>query len=56
MKILSATEAAKRLGLSRQRVHLLVQQGRIKAARIGHAWTITERALAEFAKTRPRNR
>lgn len=52
MNLISIAQAAKRLGISRQRVHVLVRQGRIKAERIGKVWAIPEKALSGFAKTR----
>lgn len=42
MKLLTLTQAAKRLKLSRQRVHVLIRAGRIKAVRVGHAWLVAD--------------
>jgi excisionase family DNA binding protein len=33
-------EAAKLMGITRQRLHLLVQHGRVRAYRIGRVWMI----------------
>jgi len=50
--LLTIPQAAGQLDLSRQRVWLLVSQGRIKAQQIGQAWLISERELARFSATR----
>lgn len=59
--LLTVAEAAARLGLSRQRVHALIQAGRLPARRFGHAWAIAEADLAlvtrrptGYPKGRPR--
>jgi len=38
--LLSLAQAATRLGISRQRLHLLIQQGRVPALRVGAAWVL----------------
>jgi len=38
--LLSLAQAASRLGISRQRLHSLIQAGRIPAIRIGNGWFI----------------
>lgn len=52
-------EAAEYFGVSRQRVWLLVTQGRIKAQRAGQQWLITERDMLKIkwkGAGRPRKR
>lgn len=54
---LTITEAAERLGVSRQRVHQLIKQGRLEAEQVGHIWIIPESALDDIKKVpmgRPR--
>lgn len=41
-------EAAEYFGISRQRIWLLVTQGRIKAEQAGRQWLIKERDLLRF--------
>lgn len=45
--LLTLPQVAERLSISRQRVWLLVTQGRIKAQRIGQAWLVHERELGK---------
>lgn len=45
--LLTLPQVAERLSISRQRVWLLVTQGRIKAQRIGQAWLVHERELSK---------
>ena len=45
---LSVTQAAAALGLSRQRVLVLVAEGRLPATRIGSYWMIEQVDLEEF--------
>lgn len=57
MNLLTVTTAAARLGVSRQRVGLLVKQNRLPATRVGHVWLIRESDLRGFtakANGRPR--
>ena len=53
--LLSVSEAAARLGVSRVRVWQWIKEGRLKAERLGNAWAIRERDLAKF-KPRPTGR
>lgn len=46
---LNVSEAAERLGLTRQRVHALVSNGKLPAQRIGRAWVLKEKDVDEFA-------
>ena len=48
----SITEAAKALGLSRQRVWVLVREGRLKAEKVGSTWVIDDRSLIDFIQKR----
>lgn len=50
MKLLTATEAAKALGVSRQRICYLLAAGRLPATRFGQAWVIREADLAAFTR------
>ncbi|MGI5950873.1 MAG: excisionase family DNA-binding protein [Brooklawnia sp.] len=52
MKPLSVTEAAERLGLSRQRIGQLIHSGQLNAERVGRVWVIPEQAIADFRHTR----
>ena len=45
---LSVTQCAAALGISRQRVLVLVAEGRIPATRVGSYWVINKQDLAEF--------
>jgi excisionase family DNA binding protein len=42
-------EAAKLMGITRQRLHVLVKQGRVKAHRLGRIWVVTEDAIGNIA-------
>jgi excisionase family DNA binding protein len=55
MALLSAVEAAKRLGVSRRRVLAMINAGLIKAQRVGSYWVIDEAALntPEVRQRRP---
>lgn len=48
----SITEAAKALGLSRQRVWVLVREGRLKAEKVGSTWVIDDRSLSNYLRER----
>lgn len=48
--IVTVTQAAEALGLSRSRVRLLVATGRIRAEAVGSVWLIRVRDLDAFAK------
>jgi excisionase family DNA binding protein len=49
-RLLSATEAAARLGISPRRVQALVKAGRLPAQRIGRTLAIREADLAAFER------
>lgn len=46
--VMSVSEVAARLGVSRQRVHQLVGEGRIPVRRVGHSIIIAEKAVKAF--------
>ncbi len=48
--LLTIPQAANELDLSRQRVWLLVTQGRIKAQRTGQLWLIPRREIEKFER------
>lgn len=50
MPHLSTTEAAERLGVTRQHVVYLIQNGELKATRVGRAYVIDTRAVEAFSK------
>ena len=50
MIMLSIPQVAQRLGLSRQRVHLLVRQKRIRARQAGKSWLIRPQDAEIFAQ------
>ena len=52
--MLSATQTALALGVSRTRVHQLIAAGTLKATRVGHAWIISPRDLARLMASRER--
>jgi excisionase family DNA binding protein len=57
MKLLSAKDVAKRLGVHHTRVKFLIREGRLKAQKIGGAWIINEKDLKKlkiFKSGRPR--
>jgi len=41
-------EAARLMGITRQRLHLLVQHGRVRAYRIGRVWMIPRDAIGHI--------
>ena len=49
MNLLSAKDAAARLGLTVQRVRQLIVGGHIAASRVGVAWVIDEGKVSRFA-------
>lgn len=55
--LLTTPQAAKRLGVSRQRVSALIKAGLLAAEMIGRDWLIHDDVLEEFAaRHRPRGR
>jgi len=58
MKLLSANDAAKILGVHHSRVRVLIREGRLKAQKVGRAWVILEKDLKKLKilkRGRPRN-
>ncbi len=47
MTLLSTKEAADKLGISPIRIRQLIQEGKIKATRVGRDYVIDERDLAD---------
>ena len=45
MKIISTTEAARRLGVTANRVRVLIRAKRLKAIKVGHEWLIDPKDL-----------
>jgi excisionase family DNA binding protein len=57
MKIISTTEAARRLGVTANRVRVLIRTKRLKAIKVGHEWLIDPKdldAVKERKVGRPR--
>lgn len=46
----SITEAAEMLGLSRQRVHILLQNGQLEGRKVGNAWIINRDSVEHRMK------
>lgn len=58
-EVLTLNQAAERLGISKQRVSILIQAGRLKAERFGHAWVIRAADLGTISERkigRPRGK
>lgn len=51
-ELISVTEAAKRLGVSRSRVHALIRTGRLPATLISNLWVIDAKDL-KLVEDRP---
>lgn len=45
---MTASQAAKYLGISERTVHRLIRRGTIKAERFGHYWMIERASLDEY--------
>ena len=43
--ILSLTDAAKMLGVSRQRVHILLQTGQLEGFKVGNTWIVYRKSV-----------
>ena len=57
MKIISTTEAARRLGVTANRVRAMIRAKRLKAMKVGHEWLIDPKdldALKDRKVGRPR--
>ena len=52
-QLLSTAEAAAALGISRQRVVILITSGRLRAQRIGRTWGIAPRDLDAVRERKP---
>jgi len=50
MAAIGTTEAAERLGISPRRVAGLIEQGVLKAAKVGKTWIIEESEIMRFSK------
>jgi excisionase family DNA binding protein len=56
-RLYSITETASRLGMTRQRVHKLIQEGRLKATQHGRLWLIAESEIDTLqSRIRPTGR
>lgn len=53
MKIISTTEAARRLGVSANRVRALIDAKRLKAIKVGREWLIDPKDLEAVKKRTP---
>ncbi|KQP81550.1 helix-turn-helix domain-containing protein [Aeromicrobium sp. Leaf291] len=51
-ELLSLTEAAERLGVSRQAVHQRIESGSLPAAKVGNGWAIAAAAVTPPARSR----
>jgi excisionase family DNA binding protein len=51
--LLTTTQAAERLGVSRRRVLAMIRSGRLRAERIGRDWLIAEADLALVQERKP---
>lgn len=49
-KYYSVTQAAKALKVSRQRIHQLISQGRMKAKRVGQYWILSSLDISSVPK------
>ena len=52
MKIISTTEAARRLGVTANRVRVLIRAKRLKAIKVGHEWLIDPKDLEAVKERR----
>jgi excisionase family DNA binding protein len=53
MKVIGTTEAAKRLGVSPNRVRVLIDSGRLKAQKVGREYAINPSDLKAVKKRTP---
>ena len=51
--MITTVEAARRLGITRQRVLELLRTGRIKASKFGRDWMVDEAAVAAHVRGLP---
>jgi excisionase family DNA binding protein len=52
-KLISTAEAAERLGVTKPRVHQLINAGRLPALRIGRTYAIDEADLKKLGSRKP---
>ena len=52
--MIGTTEAARRLGVSARRVAAMIDQGLLKASKVGKTWIIDEIEVSRLAKTHRR--
>ena len=53
MKVISTTEAAKRLGVTANRVRALIDAKRLKATKFGNVWMIDPKDLEAVKSRKP---
>lgn len=53
MKIISTAEAARRLGVTPNRIRALIDAKRLKATKLGHVWMIDAKDLSAVKKRKP---
>ncbi|HYF48883.1 MAG TPA: helix-turn-helix domain-containing protein [Planctomycetota bacterium] len=53
MKLLTTEQAAERLGVSPQRVRMLIKEERLPATRLGRDWLVNEKDLKLVAVRKP---
>ena len=53
MPLISVTEAAEKLGVTRGRIRQLISDGRLKATKVGHYWAIDTQDLAALQRRKP---
>ena len=51
MSMVGTTEAARRLGVSSRRVAAMIEQGLLRAEKVGKTWIIDETEVARLART-----
>ena len=49
MAMIGTSEAARKLGLSARRVAAMIQQGVLRAQKVGKTWIIDEKDIAKLA-------
>lgn len=51
-KLITSAMAAKILGFSPDYIRRLINEGKIKAEKLGHDWLVTEKAIAHIKRQR----
>ena len=46
-EVVSLTEAAEMLGVTRQRVHILLQNGKLNGYKVGNAWSVYKASVEQ---------